>query len=357
MSRSSRFPALTRVAPLAVAMTLAMAACGGDDGGEDDGGSTPAAADTSASPEWQQVIDAAEEEGAVTIYSSQGTEQLEELASRFEDTYDIDVTINRDVDANIEARLDAEDSSGSPAADVVAIADGAYIARQGEAGWWEQPTGPAFDDPAYNRAEYVAEAGSFFTSAAVFVIGWNTQFVPDGLESYEDLLNPDLQGNVGVTDPATSPAVVDFYDFVIEQTSDDFIDELAAQEPQIFASVLPAAQALTSGEIYAAMAVQALVDERDQGAPVDFVVPEPAWGAPFHTAVLAEAPHPNAGQLLANFMITEAGQEAIAAKAASVLPDIETSVTTLDNVDAFDPTTLDPARVEEFRAQFQAAFQ
>ena len=56
------------------------------------------------------------------------------------------------------------------------------------------------------------------------------------------------------------------------------------------------------------------------------------WGARFNTSILDIAPHPNAAQVLANFIITEPGQEAIARKAASVLPDVPGAVTTVDKV-------------------------
>ncbi|GAB2928843.1 extracellular solute-binding protein [Rhodococcus aerolatus] len=344
-----------RAATVAVAVALAAAACGGGDSSS--ASAPPSLAEAApVTPAFQAVIDAAKREGSVTIYSSQGADLLGDLGKKFEAAYGIPVTVNRDVDANLEAKLDAESTSNQPTADVVALADGAYVAKRGQAGAWAQPAGPNFDVAAYDKAKNLDADGSFISSAAMYVMGWNTQNLPGGITSYQDLLKPELQGHVGIVDPAVSTAVVDFYDYVGQTAGPSFLTELAAQKPQIFAGALPAGQALTSGQIWAAIAVQPLVDEKADGAPVDFLVPRPAWGAPFHTGVLAAAPHPNAAQLLADFMVSPQGQAALGRKAASVLPDVG-AVTTLSNIRPFEPATLAPDRIAEVRQQFKALFQ
>ena len=339
--------------PLVVAVMMISAACGGGSAASD----APLAPSAPVTPEWQRIIDAAKTEGTVAVYSSQGSDQLNDLAKRFEAAYGIKVDVLRDVDANLEAKVDAERTSGQPIADVLAIADGAYVTAKGKEGWWVAPTGPDFQVPAFDRSRYVAEDGSFVSSAAVFVPAWNTQSLPEGIRSYADLLNPKLAGKIGVNDPAVSPAVVDFYAYLQEQNGPNYVDELAALKPQIFASVLPMGQALTAGQIWAVVGGGAPLDEKEQGAPVDFFVPNPVWGALFRTAVLANAPHPNAAQLFANFMVTAEGQDAIAHEAASVLPDIPSAVANVAAVRAFDPASLDAEKIEQFRAEFRQKFQ
>ena len=84
-----------------------------------------------------------------------------------------------------------------------------------------------------------------------------------------------------------------------------------------------------------------LGDEKEQGAPVESGLADEVWGARFNTAILNNAPHPNAAQVLSNFIITQPGQEAIAHEAASVLPDIEGAVTTVDKVRVQDLSVSD----------------
>lgn len=343
-----------RLAPVMAAVVLLAAGCSSG-GGASASSSGPSEAPESVSPAWKQIIDGAKKEGAVTIYSSQGLDLLSALGKKFQAKYGIPVTVNRDVDANIESKLNADAASGHPVADVVATADGSYVTKQGQAGWWAQPKGPAFDAPGYDKAKNLSANGSFISSAAMYVVGWNTQDVPNGIKSYQDLLNPKLKGHLGVVDPAVSAAVVDFYDYLGQENGPNYVKQLAAQKPQIFNGVLPIGPALTSGQIWASVAVQPLGDQKSAGAPVNFWVPKPAWGAPFHTEILAKAPHPDAAQLLADFMVTQAGQSAIAHNAASVLPNVG-AVTTLSNLRVLNLSALTPAHVAQVRANFKATF-
>jgi iron(III) transport system substrate-binding protein len=347
-----------RMAAVVTVFVMGLAACGGggDDGGDEaerntDSGPTGDAA-------WEEVVAAAQEEGSVTIYSSQGLDQLEDLGERFEDEYGISVEVVRDIDATLHQTIEAEMQTGNMVGDIIAQADTNWAQTHGAAGDFAEPTGPAFDEPDYNRDENVDENGVFISSAAVLTFGWNTNLYPDGLEDYDDLLDPELAGGqIGVMAPG-SAAVVDFYDnYLAEKFGDDFVEDLAAQEPRIYESSLPMAQALTSGEISAASFVQVLEDEQEAGAPVDSGLSDTIWGARFSTGILAEAPHPNAAQVLANFMITPAGQEAIARKAASVLPDVEGSVATIDQVETQDLSTITPEVLTEFTATFEQLFQ
>ena len=76
--------------------------------------------------------------------------------------------------------------------------------------------------------------------------------MPDGLTDYPDLLDPSLAGGkIGVPDPAIGPALVDFYLWLEEKFGEEFVADLAAQEPRIYPSSLPIGEALQSGEISA----------------------------------------------------------------------------------------------------------
>ena len=372
------------------ALTLLAAACGDDDAADDAQASTdtagttePAAATTEAptdtagavtdtteaaavttetagtetpapagisEADWDAIVTAAQEEGKVTFYSSQGLDQLNDLAQRFSDEYGIELEVVRDIDSALIPKVEAEQQTGSGIADVIAQASASWSEQRGAEGWFVAPVGPAFDDPAYDRAANVSDSGYFTSSAAVLTFGWNTDQYPTGLTEYSDLLDPELAGGrIGVIEPA-APSIVDFWLYLEENYGEDFVTQLAAQDPKIYPSSLPMAQALTSGEISAGSFVQVLVDEKEQGAPVDSGLADQVWGARFNTSILEVAPHPNAAQVLANFIITEPGQEAIARKAASVLPDVAGTVTTVDKVRVQDLTIL----TEEFVAEYQA---
>jgi len=356
MSRPSRFTFASVTIVLAIAMVAGACGSSGKSKPQASKASTGATTATSVDPAFQAIVDKAKQEGSATIYSSQGPDQLNDLAKRFQAKYGIRLDVLRDVDANIEAKLNVEHDSKKGVADVAVLSDTGFVTSKGQAGYFTQPTGPDFNNPAYDKAKNVNPTGSFVTTAAVFALGWNTSAVPGGMKSYADLLDPKLKGKVGVPDPAVSPSIVDFYMYLQEQQGQDFVSKLAAQKPQIFPSVLTEGQNLTSGQISAGTAVQALVDEKANGAPVDFVVPSPAWGARFWASVTAVAPHPNAALVLADYLLTQDGQEAMSRKAGSALPNIKGAVTDVSKIRVPDPAKLTPDAVANFRAEFKKLF-
>ena len=69
------------------------------------------------------LVAAANEEGTVTLYSSQGLDQLNALGDAFEEQYpEIDVEVVRGVDGDIIPRLETEMSTGTSGADLVVMA-------------------------------------------------------------------------------------------------------------------------------------------------------------------------------------------------------------------------------------------
>lgn len=359
MRKNGKHSGLRAVVIVAAVGTLA-AACGSSNKSSSGASTTPTTATSAAtaggnSAAWQQLVAQAKQEGQVTIYSSQGLDQLNAVAKAFKSKYGITVNVARNIDATDEAKLSAEESSGKKIADVVSFADSNYV--QTNAAWWQAPTGPDFDNPAYDKSTNVQSNGSFVTSAAVYALGWNTQLVPGGLTSYSQVLDPKYKGKIGIPDAATSTVVVDFYGYLQQQAGSDFLTKLSALSPQVFASVLQIAQNLTSGQVAVGLAVAPLVTQKAAGAPVDYIVPKPAWGARFYTVVVRDSPHPAAAQLLADFLVTPDGQAALTAQGASVLPNTPGAVATVANVRAIDPANLQPTHVQQFDAQFKSLFQ
>jgi iron(III) transport system substrate-binding protein len=119
------------------------------------------------------------------------------------------------------------------------------------------------------------------------------------------------------------------------------------------------AEALASGEIAAATQVSqvALYTAKDAGAPVDGGLAHPAWGAALYEGVLAHARHPNAAQLLMNYIFTPAGQEIVAHRTASVLPHIPGAATTADKTTTGGAMNASPAQFKSFVANFNQMFQ
>ena len=337
--------------PVAGATTPGTAATAGASG------TAPSGTSISAD-EWNTIVEAAKAEGEVTIYSSQALDNLENFGKAFQDEYGIKVNVFRGIDSDLHAKIQAERDSNSPIADLVVQATGPWQVAHSDEGWFTPVALPNFDQPGYNKAMNISPKSDYFVSnAAILTFGWNTELLPDGMKDYTDLLNPDLKGQIGVIEPANG-AIVDFWLYLEEKYGADFTDKLAAQEPRIYPSSLPMGEALTSGEIAAASFVQIQDDAKAQGAPVDSGLSDTVWGAIFNAAVMANAPHPNAAKLLANFVISPAGQQAISHRAASSLPNIEgTPAITTDSVRRQDTAKLTPEFLAEYQARWKSLFQ
>ncbi len=308
---------------------------------------------------WDDVLAAANEEGSVVLYSTQHPENLEKLKVAFQQKYpEIALEFVRGTDVEMNPRVETENRTGKGTADVHMVSDPAWITNAADSGAYStEIVGPAFDNPAFERADSVINNRFFLTSAAVFALGWNTNALPGGLATPDDLFDPALKGKAGVVNPAGFAAVVDEYQFFENNWgSDDFNQRLAAMDPRVYPSALGIAQALSSGEISATPMVQPLLREVAAGAPVDWALPDPAWGTPWYSHVLSSAPHPNAAQVLADFMVTVEGQTALSFGYGSALPGIPDSVARAQDIPLPDIKTLTPEKISQFQEQWEKSF-
>jgi iron(III) transport system substrate-binding protein len=305
------------------------------------------------------VINAAKKEGGVTLYSSQFQDQLNDFAAKFKAKYGITVTVYRGVDADTNARIQAEKQTGKAFADVWVNASPTLdVPKVAQGGWFVPAKGPNFNSPAYNRSENYQQGDYFVVGAAVVTFGWNTSLYPKGLKDYPDILDPALGGGkIGLQEPA-SAGTMDWYLYLEDNYGSDFLNRLAIQKPRLYPSALPVGQALTSGEIVAAPGVQPQGDAKKSGAPVNSGVPlKGIWGTRYYGSVLAQAPHPNAAQLLADFMVSPEGQAAVGHNQATVLPNIPGAVTSTDQVRKQDLTRLTPDALKAFQVKWNALFK
>lgn len=332
-----------------IAGTLVLAAaCGGD---------TSASRPVDGS--WDDVVAAAEEEGSVHLYSTQHPENLEALKVAFTQEYPgIELDFTRGTDVETNPRVEAEVRTGKGTADVHMLSDPSWAQSAADSGTYSVDiVGPAFGNQDYDRDRSVMNGKLFLTSAAIMALGWNVNELPQGLQSPADLLDPALRGRIGVVNPSGFAAVVDEYQFFEKNWGNEqFNEQLAALEPRIYPGSLGIAQALSSGEIVATPMVQPLIREMEAGAPIDWIVPEQAWGTPWYSHVLTSAPHPNAAQVLANFLVTEKAQVALSKGYGSVLGDIPGAVGRAQDVGFPDIAALTPEAVDRYQQEWEKMF-
>jgi iron(III) transport system substrate-binding protein len=315
----------------------------------------PATAPTKAA--WAKVIAKAKQEGSVTIYSSQAPSSLADFAAKFKDKYGINVTVNRQVDSVMVQQITAEQGSGKPVADVWVQASKNYVLGALKNKWLTPPIGPDFYAKIYNRKTLLGPGPTAIVAAAVLGMGWNTSVYPQGVKDIPDFLNPALTGKIGMPQP-TSPSFIDWYLWLKETYGKDILNKLAAQKPKIYLSSLTMEQAVISGEITASPFVPGVaLDAKAQGAPIEFKLANngKTWNAPVWGLILKNAQHPNAAQLLLDFMVTQEGQAAVQRTSGAVVPGAPGTLYVTPRVPNLSNFT--PPKIAAFQAEWKSLFQ
>ena len=343
------------VAMLALALVAAMGASASR---EATSAKSPFPAGPPTKAKWNQIIAKAKQEGSVTIYSAQAPASLADLGSKFKAKYGIDVKVNRQVDSVMVQQVSAEQRTGKPVADLWVQASKNYtLGAAVKNKWVTPPIGPAFYAKAYNRKTLLGPGPTAIVAAAVLGMAWNTSLYPAGINDIPDFLDSKLTGRIGVPQP-TSASFIDWYLWLEDTYGKNILQRLAAQKPKIYLSSLTMMQAVISGEITASPFVPGLaLDSKKAGAPIDFKLANKGktWNAPFWGMILKNAPHPNAAQLLANYIVTTEGQAAVQHLAGAIIPGAPETLYVPPRKQNLKNFT--PAKIAEFQARWKALFQ
>ncbi|MBF9033300.1 extracellular solute-binding protein [Rhodobacterales bacterium HKCCE2091] len=269
-----------------------------------------ALAATLAAPAGAQTMDelvaAAQEEGALTVYANTDPSILQSLADAFEETYGIPADIQRQGSSALAQRFTAERESGNTIADIYLSTDRAFHDDSVAEGIFTSLEGiPGIADwPEEALREGVATVGY-----NPYSLVYNANLVPDGLDSWEDLVDPELAGQVLLTDPRSGVTSNQFYLMLRDLYGDDFLVQLG-QNATFSQSAVPGIQQVAAGaqSVYAPGIHQVAVGLIASGAPLAESFPEPTISSDNQVSVVAEAPHPNAARLFVSFMLTPEAQ-------------------------------------------------
>lgn len=346
-------PAFVSFAALAITSVM-LAGCSGAAAEED---SAPAPS-VSVDGEWGEVIKAAEDEGVVSVYSVLVPAVNELVEKNFEKAYPgIDIQIVRVLGNEIDAKLDAERSTGAPTADLVLNVNYDSMLKYAEDGDLYEALGPNATSDEWVESGGLIDGSIQLTAVTGIVMAWNTDIVTDPPKNIEDLLDDRFDGLIGVPNN-DNLALASFWAF-LNDVDPKYWDKLADLDPQFYASAVPTQEALVAGEIGVTFyAVPAILEPViAQGAPLDFGVPTPMWGP----QTLSYMPnwnseHPNAAQVLFDWLGSPEGQETVGANNVSVL-DVPGTLQTFEDTRMVDfDTQLDPAWVAEQQAEWREVF-
>ncbi len=255
-----------------------------------------------------RLLDGAKKEGQVSLYTSLNTKDSGPIAEAFEKKYGIKVLLWRSSSEKVLQRAVTEARAGRFICDVLET-NGPEMEALHREKLLAEFHSPHFKDlppAAFPRhRHWVATRFNFFT------IGYNTKLIkPEEVpNSYADLLHPRFAGKL-----ALEAADSDWFAAMVKHLGEEkgmaFFRQLAATKPQVRSGHTLMGELVSSGEVPIAANIYNHNIERlaVRGAPVKWKALSPTFGRPNAIGMVTRAPHPHAGLLFADFMLSVSGQ-------------------------------------------------
>lgn len=255
------------------------------------------------------LIEGAKKEGAMD-WMGGGSAEIDEVINRaFMKHYPfVQARKTRVQSQRLLVRFETESRAGKHTADIVRTTD-----------WYidifkKKNLLLKYDSPERKQIpDELKDRDGFYTALYMFlhVTAYNTKMVPKNElpRSYDDLLNPKWKDKLGLED-AAYVWFVNLLKIKGEKQGVDYMRRLARQNVSLRSGTTLLASLVAAGELPLAIDLYAYNIERIKktGAPLDWVVLEPAIVHTVTAGINRNAPHPNASKLFMDFLISEEGQ-------------------------------------------------
>src|SRR5581483_1863424 len=257
----------------------------------------------------QRLIEGAKKEGSVVLYTSLATTESVPLSQAFEKKYGVKVDLWRATSDKVVQRALTEAKARRHAVDVVETngPELEMLAREKLLSRFESPyleDLPPAAIPAHRL--WVSDRLNFF------VVAYNTSKVKRAElpKTYEGFLDPKWKGRMGIeaTDQEWLATIVKLWG---EPKGMDFFRKLAAMRPDVRKGHVLLSELIAVGEVPVGLTVYNANAEsmKRRGGPIDWAPVQPVVARPQAIAVFADAPHPHAALLFADFVLSPEGQQ------------------------------------------------
>lgn len=184
----------------------------------------------------------------------------------------------------------------------------------------EQEIFVPYDSPL---AEVATDRGEAWIAPFFNLLGicYNSESLPDGvsIEKYEDLIDPALQGRIGLVNANAAELYSGQYVMIDERLKDGekWMRDLAAQDTVVYDTVAVAAPALASGEIDVLFSCPLVVGVSliNNGAPIEFVTPsEGAYASAASLGITSSGIDNPAAKVYYNWVLSKRAQAIFASQ-------------------------------------------
>jgi iron(III) transport system substrate-binding protein len=266
-------------------------------------------------------LEMAKKEGSVVFYSAMSADHVEKLREAFERKYPfIKVKTLRGNSERIQSRVLTEARAGTQLADV--------ISNDGFSSWVLREKGLL---QSYKSKETEAVPEQFRDpegrmSCCLYiltnVIGYNTGLLgkKDIPKTYEDLLDPKWTGKLGMDADEVEWFAVLLHLWGKERAV-NYLQALMKQKPILRRGHTLQTQLLAAGEFPIAVNLfgYRVLEFQERGASVDIVHADPVVVQMNYLMLAGKAPHPHAGMLFIDYVLSQEGQALVAGLGRTVL--------------------------------------
>jgi iron(III) transport system substrate-binding protein len=284
----------------AVALLVAQAGCGAD-------GETPETPPTVTGCGFpDDLVADATAEGEVTLFAAVTDPALAKIAAHFEDVYDITVIYSRQAGGELIQSVEASLEAGVVPADTLILSD-LSVVRQ----WSADGVLAELDIPnADQLIEGLRDEERFTWPFSFYTLGilYNSARIDeaDVPASWAELAELPDDRLVAFANPATAGGALNVQHSLTEIMGADYIGRFADRSTLVTENSLSLDQFILTGE--ADFGVPALenqvLSQQAAGEPVAMVYPEEGIPAgALEVGALADSPNPNAGRLLAQWLL------------------------------------------------------
>jgi iron(III) transport system substrate-binding protein len=258
------------------------------------------------------LLDAAKKEGKVVFYSSEDRTALAEPVKVFEAKYGIPLELNRQSTGRILKVAQSEFETNTVRSDVLDITNPLVFFDWKKKGYLKQWKASHAKEQV---SDVFRDGEDFIWSRRLLIscIGYNKKALNEAEvpKSWQDLLTSKWKSKVVSAGPEAGPTF-GWIVYISRKYGWDYFDKLHANDALVAPSSDETVALLATGERpLAVVNCFDILEAGAQGSPVQNIFPTdglaPWWAG---LAIPKAAPHPNAAQLLANFVMSAEGAAA-----------------------------------------------